>query len=148
MTLVDNTWNISTWNSFIRRKFVAVRYIPAGIHLYFGGNSRNSWKFVGNSGKICTLKTILRALEFPDTLIILNGIRMCYLHAGVNGRNTFKSKSCFFMIHIHNMCKVEYEFIRPCFSKFVKHIWHNICILIHDRKLKEHFYLDLKEWIC
>ena len=124
-------------------KFEGIKHIPAGIHLYFGGNSRNSGKFVGNSGKICTFKILLRALEFPGTLIILKGISMYYLYAGGNETNTFKSKSCFFMIHIHNMCKVEYEFIRPCFSKFVKHIWRNICILIHDMKLNENFYLDL-----
>ena len=130
-------------NTNIPWKFVGMKSIPDGIHLYFGGNLRSSWKFVGNSGEICTLKILLRALEFPGTLIILKGISMYYLYAGGNETNTFKSKSCFFMIHIHNMCKVEYEFIRPCFSKFVKHIWRNICILIHDRELNENFYLDL-----
>ena len=70
---------------------------------------------------------------------------MCYVHAGGNERNTFKSKSCFFMIHIHDMYKVEYDFIRPYFLEFVEHILHNICILIHDRKLNANFYLDLTE---
>ena len=75
---------------------------------------------------------------------MLKGISMHYINAGANETDIITLKSCFFMIQIHNMCKVEYEFVRPCFSEFVEQTWHTIYILIRAMLLESLLKLTIK----